>query len=246
MDADDIRRPSLAEILRDYRAHKLNEEWRGEWMVVLSSRPLSVPIVWLLARTAVSPTMVTLSALPLLIAMPLIAGALPLTLAPLALAAAGFAFQVLDCVDGGLARATGRTSRVGATIDFLIDMAQWGVLYASFGLLADRLLDTGTVWTCVGLAAGWLRLFARVVRDAGDGLSSVPAPEDRDEPAPPASEMATLDMFYALIAGLSGGLWLLFLVAWQVDVLPGFMMFLILYSSVDVVDALISLRDRAR
>ncbi|MBL6430978.1 MAG: hypothetical protein HPM95_06175 [Alphaproteobacteria bacterium] len=33
--------------------------------------------------------------------------------------------------------------------DFLIDMAQWGLLYGSIGLLADRVLDTGALWTAV-------------------------------------------------------------------------------------------------
>ena len=107
---------------------------------------------------------VTFAALIVALLLPVLAAFAPLAAAPALLCLAGVLFQVLDCADGMLARATRRTSKRGGDLDFLIDMAQWGLLYISLGLLADRLLETSWLWACVGAMAAWGRLYARVVR----------------------------------------------------------------------------------
>ncbi|MBL6432572.1 MAG: CDP-alcohol phosphatidyltransferase family protein, partial [Alphaproteobacteria bacterium] len=166
---------------------------------MLFYRIWSFPLIWLLARTPVSPTAVTLSSVPLALSMPVLALTLPLEQAA-RVGLVAILFQILDCVDGGLARCTGRTSRLGGTLDFLIDMAQWGLLYGSIGLLADRVLDTGALWTAVGCAAAWVRLYARVVRDAGAGGADAVSAAGAKRPAGP------LDVVLWFFAGLSGAI----------------------------------------
>jgi len=53
-------------------------------------------------------------------------------------AALGFCFHVLDCVDGNMARTTNRTSGLGALLDGTLDMCFWAALFASIGLLVEH------------------------------------------------------------------------------------------------------------
>ncbi len=55
-----------------------------------------------------------------------------------AVAAIGFAYHVLDCVDGNMARTLGQTSRLGAILDGTVDMGFWCGLLFSLGLLVDH------------------------------------------------------------------------------------------------------------
>jgi phosphatidylglycerophosphate synthase len=80
-------------------------------------------------------------------------------------------FCVLDCVDGDLARVTGRASRRGAYADFLTDIVYRVALYASIGLLVDRsptaqaLISIGEgAGLATGLACALLAVAARACR----------------------------------------------------------------------------------
>ncbi|PSL18735.1 CDP-alcohol phosphatidyltransferase family protein [Shimia abyssi] len=192
------------------------------WSVYLLYRGLGTVLAWLLLKTSTTPTRVTVVALGVVTLIPVMAGFLPLWLAGSVCFVLAFLFQVLDCADGSMARACGTDSAAGARYDFLVDMFQWGVLYASIGLLADRLGDGGTFWTMIGFAAGWLRLFARVCND------SVPEGESDDD----GPKMWGIMWF---LNGLSGLVPLLFL--------SGPYMYLaviavLVYSIGDILDAL--------
>lgn len=236
MRAEPNRPPRYRDLLDAHRREKGAAEWRGDWGVALFARPASFPLVWLLARTRVSPTAVTLSSVPLVAAMPAIALLAPPALAGPLVVLCACLFQVIDCVDGGLARATGRFSRLGGTLDFLIDMVQWGVFYATVGLLADQALGTGALWTALGLVAGWTRLYARVVRDAAEPARVETAGEGGE--TAPAGRMTPLDLIHAFFAGLSGALPVALLLAWWAEALPALLVFLLLYSAADVIEAL--------
>ncbi|MCA1243871.1 CDP-alcohol phosphatidyltransferase family protein [Stappia stellulata] len=228
--------PTFASVLRDYGRDKRQGELRGDWAVLLFYRIWSFPLIWLLARTPVSPTAVTLSSVPLALSMPVLALTLPLEQAALGVGLVAIVFQILDCVDGGLARCTGRTSRLGGTLDFLIDMAQWGLLYGSIGLLADRVLDTGALWTAVGCAAAWVRLYARVVRDAGaGGADAVHAADAAGEKRP----AGPLDIVLWFFAGLSGAIPPALLLAWWSGTLSWLIVFLLVYALADVAEGLV-------
>lgn len=189
--------PRMADIIGDFREHKLWEELRGNWVIVALHRPPSFGLVWLLARAKVSPDAVSWAGGAVALALPLAAGFVIPAFAGLAVFALGFLFHVLDCVDGGLARLTGQASPAGARLDAVIDMAQWGLLYLAIGILADRQLDTGGVWSALALGAAWMRLFARAVR-------TVALPQATGSGHTPPSTLA--DLIVAFFAGLSGAL----------------------------------------
>ncbi len=180
-------------IVADACRERLWREMRTAWSIALLYRWPSVPLTWAAGRLGLTPMAVTLLGLVLALSMPLQAALLPLAAAPVLVAASGFLFHALDCADGSLARLTGRASDRGADVDFLVDMAQWGLLYLAIGILADRTLGTGWAYAALAVAAAWARLLARVVRDRLDD-AAVSAPP----PLRPAGYPA------AFLAGISG------------------------------------------
>lgn len=108
----------FAEIRRIYRQSLKPAD---SYFNLYLARPLAAPLVAAFARTRVTPNQITflsmavaVAGFALLLALPgapgLILGVLGIELA-----------YVLDCVDGQLARVTGRTSAVGGELDFLMD-----------------------------------------------------------------------------------------------------------------------------
>jgi len=168
---------SLGDFAKDLRNGKNRNEWRSSWATVFLYRLPGAGLAWGCARLGVKPLTVTLVALLVALSLPVLALWSPLAFAPLSLVIAGALFQILDCADGTLARQTGQTSQTGADLDFLIDMAQWAMLYLALGILADRIMDTGWALSALGAIAAWARLMARVIRDRlDDGVVSDPAP----------------------------------------------------------------------
>ena len=199
---------SIGEIAQDLKSDTFREELRSAWSIALLYRAPAVPVVWAAARLGLGPMQVTFAALLVALLLPVVAVGLPLAVAPIALCLCGMLFQVLDCADGMLARATGRSTKLGGDMDFLIDMAQWGLLYVSLGLLADRVLDTGWYWAMIGAAAAWGRLYARVVRDRlkEDAAAEPSAPGLWDYPALFLAGISGLIPFIAL-SGSWIGFW---------------------------------------
>ena len=92
------------------------------------------PYAALLARTGLSPNMLTVAGFGISIVAAILAG-LQLWLAAGVISIAGAAFDMLD---GAVARATGRTSRFGAFLDSTLDRWGEGVVYA--GIVAGAVL----------------------------------------------------------------------------------------------------------
>jgi len=170
---------SLGAFARDMKSDAFRGELRGSWATALLYRAPAIPVAWLCARLGLRPLMVTLLALLAALSLPLQALLLPLAAAPICVFVGGAIFQILDCADGTLARTTGQTSQRGADLDFIIDMAQWGLLYLALGILADRTVGVGWGWTVLGASAAWARLLARVVRDR---LATDSVPEKETKP----------------------------------------------------------------
>ncbi len=123
----------LAAVREIYRASKKRRDnfWT-EWV----SRPPAAVLVWLLKDTRVTPNQVSFLAI-------LVAAAGAATLITwrthAGLIAAGLILQlayIIDCVDGQLARLTGRTSPVGALLDFMLDEVK---AFIVLGSVATRL-----------------------------------------------------------------------------------------------------------
>lgn len=214
----------------DLHSANAAEEWRGSWAIAALYRRPGILVAFAASRLGLSPLQITCLGLALALTLPLQAALLPLGVAAWAVALSGALFQVLDCADGALARTTGQSSTRGGDVDFLVDMAQWGLLYAAIGLLADRMLEPGLAWTALAVAAAWARLLARVIRDR------LSAPSD----APP-TPIKTKDLPVVIVSGLSG---LLPFLALSGGALPWAVGFLMLYALLDVGDALAPLFTR--
>jgi phosphatidylglycerophosphate synthase len=79
----------------------------------------------------------------------------------------------LDCADGQLARATGRTSPIGARLDVLCDLAvQIGVITA-ISVVAARSSSGPAVWLPPLFAGAWLVNLLTSVLAAGPGAASL-------------------------------------------------------------------------
>ena len=130
-------RYSLADIKRSYTADKAWAEMQGELPSYLIYRPLSFYPAWILLWLRVPIMAVTLSSG--LVALLMVATAWQGgPWAWLVVVGLGFCFHVLDCVDGNMARTTGRFSRLGALMDGTIDMSFWCLLFLSTGFLVEH------------------------------------------------------------------------------------------------------------
>lgn len=216
----------MSDIVAEYRQSKLREELRGNWVNALVHRIPSFGLVWLFSRLGLSAMSVSLLSGLIALSLPLLAWLPPLSAAGWLVLVAATLFQTLDCADGALARVTGTASELGGRVDFLIDMAQWGLLYGSIGLLADRHFGGGFQWTAIAMAAAWLRLYARVIRDAW----AVPDQETGDRPIRPAELPAIA------FAGLSGAIPFLAVAGSGLDIA---VWLLVAYSLLDIGDSMV-------
>jgi phosphatidylglycerophosphate synthase len=159
------KRYSLADVRRSYTPEKARAELRGELPAYLVYRPLSFPITWLLLGLGVPTWLVTVSGGALAVGV-LAAAVSGGPHAYLCVAGLGLGFHVLDCVDGNMARTTGRTSRFGALLDGLCDYTFWSALLCALGVLVER---ENAAWfaphgTELGMACAIVVLLARDVR----------------------------------------------------------------------------------
>lgn len=132
------------------------------------ARPLAAPVVAALARTPITPNQVTLFSMVIATAGCVVLAAVP-GFWGLVLGIVGIELAyIFDCVDGQLARLTGRTSPVGGELDFLMDEFK---AYLLVGALALRWYwhDGGGVHALyAGLATliviGWALASTRFLR----------------------------------------------------------------------------------
>lgn len=137
MGAAGPKRLTVADVRRSYAADKRWEELSGELPALLLFRPLSFWVTPLFARAGFTPSGVTWLSLALSICLPL-AAVFGGERAHWLVFGAGFACQVLDCVDGNLARATGRSSAYGQMLDLVIGQLYWILVFVSVGILAEQ------------------------------------------------------------------------------------------------------------
>ncbi len=156
---------NLRDFAADFKSAAFRTELRTSWSTAILYRWAGVPVAWLAARTGIRPIAITFLALFVALSLPVVASVSGESSAPYFVLALAILFQVLDCADGTLARATRQTSTLGGDLDFLCDMIQWGMLYFAIGILADRQFETGWSYSAVAAMAAWARLMARVTRD---------------------------------------------------------------------------------
>ena len=157
-------------------------------------RPVSVPLAALLARTSVTPDQVTWASTVLAFGA---GGALARGHYEAGVAIA-LAAQIVDCVDGDLARLTGRTSPAGAYLDSVLD--RW----ADAALILGLALSDFERYGVIGAVAVTAALVTSYARARAQSLGT-DCPEG----------VATRDVriFIVMVAALTGwvlaGLWVL-------------------------------------
>lgn len=236
--AEPTNKPSLRMLIDGYRRTKRDEELRTEWAVTLIYRPASLPLTWLLARLGASPNTVTLSGLVVVMGMPLCAVLLPADPAIVAVCFLAILFCVIDCTDGALARATGRVSTFGHYLDFASDVVYRMALYASLGILADRLTlpadDLGSQWLIMAIVAAWLALFARLCRVYTADRADTPDVARHDVPAS-SSRLTPMQRLVAFVSGTDHTLPFIALALWALGSPHWAVIWLAAYSVIDLV-----------
>lgn len=191
---------SIGEVAAAYRPRMANE-LRTEWAITVLYRPVSLLITPLFAAVGATPTAVSLLGLAIALALPFVAAGYGAQ-AWAAVGVLAIAFCVLDCVDGDLARVTGRSSQRGAYLDFFVDLAYRAGFYAAIGVAADATRDASGIaalgaygGVVTGLACALVAILARACRLYVDGGGHGAEREQAD---------TALSGFDAAVAFLSG------------------------------------------
>lgn len=117
----------------------MHEELAGEWAAVALYRWLSFIITPLFLRTSISATGVTLISVLITITLPL-AVFLPFPFTYIFIGVISIVFNILDCVDGNMARMTNSVSDLGQYSDFIADIIHRIFVYITLGLIIDNAL----------------------------------------------------------------------------------------------------------
>jgi phosphatidylglycerophosphate synthase len=183
----------------------LPEEITGMWGVVVFFRLPG----FLLAKAAIflGVSAIGLTSFGLLITALIAASAgfLPAASALPAIAALAACFQIIDCADGTVARATGTASVLGRFLDFASDVLWRVVCLAAVGQVADgHMPGASPSWLAVGLIAGFCATYARLIRSYSKSLPAGPMPAPRGSPRPfvnaPYAFLSGLDQLFPFIA----------------------------------------------
>lgn len=176
------------------------------WWTVLVVDPICIPLLRLLVRIpGVTPLQLTLFAFAIgVVCIGMFAAGWVMT--------AGLLFElryVFDCLDGKLARATKRTSDIGAFIDLAGDTAIVGGAYAALGYWAYQQGLSGA-WSVLVLlpvfaASQWLHLYRRLALGQTErgGPASRAHPRSffrRLRPYPTSTEVETVLLFLYPVA----------------------------------------------
>ena len=148
-----------------YRDSKAKHEMRREFFVYAIYRPISFLLMPAILRTGLSANAISLLGLGLALLMPVVALVAP-DRGYLWLAIIAFCCQVLDCVDGNVARMLGSSSKLGQYIDSVGGKAYTNLMLLSLGIIAAAevpALHTGT-WLCLALLTALLYMWARESR----------------------------------------------------------------------------------
>lgn len=157
----------MAEVRRSYSPEKAREELQNEWLASVFYRPVSFWITPFFLRLGLSADAVTALGFGVALTMPLAAVVLGAA-GFWVVAALGVAMQVLDCVDGNIARTTKRFSPVGSMLDGLFSLQFWALYFIAVGFLASAIPVgwVGRHGSEIGLGLAVLHLAQRQMEDA--------------------------------------------------------------------------------
>ena len=217
-------------IVADYRAHKLQEELATDWGSLVFYRYPAFVLAWVAAPLGVTPNQFTAAGLLLVPLMALAAWFLAPATAMIVVTLMALAFNILDCADGPLARATGRSSLAGRYLDASADLYYRIVAYGCYGLIADRIWPGASFpWVAVGLVCGVLATYARVNRIYAEKLFPAATEEGAEAPR----RRGLFDVVFSFLSGLDTLLPILAFLAWQAGLLREAMVWFLLYTFAD-------------
>lgn len=222
-----MRRVPFASILADYRDRKLKEELASDWGSLVFYRLPSFVLAWALVPLGVSPNQLTLLGVLLVPTMAAACWFLPPDQAMWVVTLLALAFNVIDCADGVLARATNQSSLSGRYLDFATDIFYRAVAYGCYGLIADRIWPGASFpWVAVGLCCAMLVTYARVNRIYAEKLFAKAAPG-----AP--GQRSLFDLGFSFLSGLDTLLPLITFLAWLLGALWLAMVWFLIYTLAD-------------
>lgn len=227
----------LHKLFGTYYGEKYAEEVLTDWGSAIVYRPPALVLTWLLSATRIRPGTVTATAALLLPAMVIAAILCEPDDALAAVLVMALLFNILDCTDGALARATGRVSVSGHYWDLVTDLAYRGIAYVAVGYVADQMshwplaLNQATTMALAAWGAGLARL----------------ARYNLDRVAPPASsEQQTPGRFtfFSFLSGLDTLFPFVAAIAWAIGAIPVCVAWIAAYSLGDVAISIINARKR--
>jgi phosphatidylglycerophosphate synthase len=213
----------LLRIIESYRP-RFAHELATEWAAALIYRPLSFFLTIPFMLLGCPPALISLLGFVLALSLPILAwyGVGAGIVAGLAML-----FHILDCVDGNVARTSGRTSKIGAYIDFFSDLIFRVCFYAAMGLLADGAVAGWGL--AIGVLSAWLALAARACRlyaQRGHADEAV---------TPPAKPSSLSDRVIGFASGLDGFTPMLLLLSAYFQSLTILLTYLLVFSFLDLV-----------
>ena len=221
--------PTVADVIRGYSAEKAREEWYGEWGAAFCYRPLAIRITPAFVRFSIPATAVTLTSLLLALSLvPIVLSGWPA--APAAVSVIAIVAEILDCVDGGIARVTGTVSWAGQYLDSLTDVVLRVSMYVALGLIADAILAAPSFLAGhalpLAMGAAFFSIVARLCRMQIENST-------RTAVAAPPKKWRPSDYLFSFLSGLDPIMPILMLITYYAGLLGWFVLWLIAYTAAD-------------
>ena len=220
-----MKNTSLKAISQEYWRNKFPHEVHGDWGSAIFYRTPAFVLARLAIAVGLSPSALTLTGLLMTLAMPLIAWkATPDVALPWVIVLAVL-YNIFDCADGPVARATKASSAAGAYLDVTVDVFYRAVCLGTLGWMA------GPASFALGLMAGLCATYARLNRLEFERRARKPSSEK-----PSAGYMA---LVFSGLSGLDTLMPILALLAWALGHLPALMIGLFIYHGADALIAVL-------
>lgn len=226
-----MKNHDIKALVADYTRTLALQELAGMWAVVVFFRLPGFVVAWLAIAVGISATQLTILGLATTVLIALASVFLPLPMALVVLVVLAVCFQVLDCADGTVARATGTASLTGRFLDFASDILWRATCLAALGHVADRLAPGATpAWLAVGIMAGFCATYARLIRSYVVTLPGA----DEGAGGAPTFRPTFGNLAFAFLSGLDQIIPMIALAAWAFGALELLLIFALIYHCADM------------
>nr|VFJ64901.1 MAG: Phosphatidylglycerophosphate synthase [Candidatus Kentron sp. FW] len=228
-----MKRYSITDVHRAYPNDKALDERHNQWPIYYLFRRLSFYITPFFLNIGLSATAVTLVSLSIALVMPLAAILDQPWHGAYWVAVLGFIFVILDCVDGDMARTAGRSSALGAYLDFIVDIIYRLMFYLALGILVERqaaegtfLFGHGVPMALFAVVAALMARASRLYRERESGRIETHAQSNTGKYSLP-------DRIFSFFSGIDYLFPLFLLIAYPVGGLNYLLLGIVVYSLLD-------------